>query len=265
MTDDQVPPTARDLTREALHWIAADQTRALDRFLPMPIRNRDTLRSATETYIRESLTWKEGDTMEVVENTFDRLTDTLQEAGEDIERLFLWVESTTDWLDLETGFGHPVKYWIQILNRWAERGYREPRYLDAERMRAFVAGYECTVTRPMAEFDAVRKPLAERWLSGHEGRSDFDELLWTRYYEDLGMDPSVSVRFSYSAVLVRRWWRANRDFLTEDERFDLLAEMVAGVYDSGIAHIVEWRHMRPIDEAIDLDGMPDFDALKRDW
>ena len=185
------------------------------------------------------------------------------ERGEDIERLLLWFGSVSEHNGASGLCVGAVRYWRETLNNWADGTAsgptRTPAYDDLLR------SYRQDVLLPLSPLWDRCKASQARFMSGPDARSDWDNYLWDIYFGRVVIDASIFVYPAIEEAWLRRWWRIHGSRLTAEEKDILYQAHVETTQAHGDLEVLDWSDIIPIDDALDLANIPDFDRCKRDW
>ena len=256
---------------EELHWIGSTRVRELDDVLGVPLRERAAAQAAIDAFVER---WPEPPAIDDDPDPeytapkdrgsatlADSLADALEDTGEDVDRLALWLASGSPWSDLGNHDDRAADCWRAALTDWAREGFPPPRYLDRELMDALVESYAGEVLRPAEAFASRLAALLDDGAPVQPCERDARLRGW--HVRHFGETPRWWLERFHRHVLERRWWRGRRDRLGEDENAELLAEMVLQVYRTGAATAVDRHALVPLVQAFALGGVPDFDTLAR--
>jgi hypothetical protein len=253
-----------------LYWIVSDQANSFDDVLLMPLRDRTYMQSQARGFFETCAAIPPDGDEKLSFEAFDAFLSALRARGEDPERLILWHASMQEHLtpvdqSREKQNIAPYLTWRDVLYQWARGWETHPRHLPRSRFDAFVATYRENVVEPDRAFSQRVEASAKEWLAGK--RTQWDDYLWRLYFEDQDEAPSLFFGLDMEVVYFRRWWRAHRDFLTPAEKELLFSDLMDHIQADkrGSFEFIDWNEVLPIDEAIDIDNIPDFDRLKRDW
>ncbi|MCX8279180.1 hypothetical protein OSJ77_03170 [Phyllobacterium sp. 0TCS1.6C] len=268
-------PYPQYLTKEfafqiELHWVVSDQAVEFDDELCMPVRNRAFMQSQAKHYFEVCATIPPDADEKLSFQAFDGFLEALRKGGDDPERLILWHAAMQEHLTpvdqpREKQNIGPYLKWRDTLHDWVRGSGKKSTRLPSNRFDAFIATYRDHVARPSQAFKQRVEASEEQWLAGK--RTRWDDYLWDVYFVNQEAAPSLFFGLDMDVVYFRRWWRAHHDFLTAPEKETLFSDLTDHIQadDRGWFEFVDWNDVQPIDEAIDIDNIPDFDKLKRDW
>lgn len=247
--------------RREFLWITSDQAAAFDDVFRFPFRNINIIRNGVHHYLIEwgKLTDNETHGLNV---PYDDMFDIWRHGGEDIERILYWHASISNELSSKGS----TSDWHDVFWRWAKRPKHMSSYMAQDRFRDFMELVHKDYTIPLKKFDRYAEGIDEFWISNSSNRSDWDNFLWKHFFEEVYIAPVDYFSLTHGNLLLRQFWKKHRSFLSTEEKQALYSDFVLELQlMHGTDEAFDWNWVVPIDDAIDIDSLPDFDNYKRDW
>ncbi|GGF83818.1 hypothetical protein GCM10007301_49770 [Azorhizobium oxalatiphilum] len=254
------PDAYRAGLRGELFWMAADQTVAFDDILRMPIRDRPAFQDRVLAYLQTIHALAPEAPLSRVEDAFDGLLADLRRAGEDTDRLLLWLGAQEDYPGEDRLGVGALAAWRDAFWRWTAGTAALPRELVPV---ALLETYRAEVAAPREALFVRSREARGRFLSCPESRSSRDNLLWGIYFSGVETDPTTLFRPLVDNRLHRQWWRRHRLSLTPPARAALFDALVETIQRHGDPQVQDWSCVQPIDDALRVDDIPDFDRYAR--
>lgn len=245
-----------DALTYSLLWMTANETEQFNSVLRIPINNMEKNRECFEIYQTKfyhilqipELAGAPDDY--VIEN---ELIDGLIQAGEDIDRILLWLQAIGRRNNTDA-----ERYWSSYF-KFSVRGIYQS--IAQEKIQKFLKLYKKEVYEPYWREFARSDALEKTWMASPKNRSPYDEMLWKTFYKDVGSSPATDlIQYIYN-IYYRRFWRKHRNSLDTQEKEMLYNDFVNFMQDSkyNLPESVNWESVIPIDEAMNIDNIPDFE------
>ena len=256
-----------ELLQLELPWLASDLLKEFDAWLRVPLHDSIAFSRQCVEFFEWKLTISSPTPVGIVDERFEKLCGALERRGENVDRLCLWLASGSSRHILRLPERPSEALWSPVLKNWCTRGPHPSSLLNEPPLREFLASYKREAWRPLREFEAPWQPRREAWESEDDdaGRSARDDEIFRAVTTLRDGVPHLPLDRFYGLALDRTWWRRHRDTLSEEDHETLLSELVRHLQNDSWADVLNWNDVRRLDEAFDLEKIPDFDEFKRDW
>lgn len=239
-----------------LLWMTANETEQFNSVLRIPINNMEKTRECFEIYRKKFYHIMQTPELAAAPSTYvneNELIDGLIQAGEDIDRILLWLQAI-GWRNNTDAESYWSSYFdLSILNIYKSSAQ--------ENMPQFFKLYKKEIYEPYSYENAKVDVSDKTWMASPKNRSPYDEMLWKTFYEDVGSSPATDlIQYIYN-IYYRRFWRKHRNSLDTQEKEMLYSDFVNFMQDLkyNLPESVNWESVIPIDEAMNIDNIPDFE------
>jgi hypothetical protein len=196
---------------------------------------------------------------------FDAFLIDLRKAGVDTDRLLLWFGSIHEDAGPSSGVDGWSRFWTQGLASLAGKHGGGPRNIVADSLATLMQSYQQEVAEPFADALTRARQLGSTFLSGPEGRTEWDEELWRLFFSRVDISPQPYIVPCIERGLHRTWWRKHGAAMPQADKDALLATVCEAVQNGPQADIVDWSMAQSADEAFAMGRAPDFERWRRDW
>lgn len=242
------------------YWMVSDQVAEFDDVLRRPIKNMEAVRRATEEYFhRHGRVDLSGSDTQISDNTRHML-QRLDDAGEDVARLYEWGRALDYHMTHFTVFGDrpSAGLWEQTIGGW-----RPDRLASLDRPGPDIrdrlyASCKHHVFDPAQALWQRCEASGKAWLGQEGRRSDWDDVLWDRWFGEFGYDPASVASDGYGNMLLREWWRAVGPTVSAEDKARMLQWHDAAARARDEDGFLEPGQIGPIDRAMTTDIFPPF-------
>ncbi|MEP4246298.1 hypothetical protein [Tateyamaria sp.] len=269
------------------YWMVSDRVAEFDDFLLRPIRNIELVRAETRRWFDRSSKIDPGGSDKQVSDLAREILGNLADGGEDVMRFYEWgraldndmLVTVSHYQEHNDGSVHPVTndtagylatqtFWIETL------GYWRPDVLafenrDGPDMRdTLYASYEAEVLEPWRIFKQRIKDENKAWMKMSRRRTEWDNYLWDKWFDEFRYDPAGVARDGYLAMKTREWWREISPTVSRNQMAQLLKWHKQAAHARDQDGFLKPDQIGPLNKALMIDDIPPFyiaAARPKDW
>jgi hypothetical protein len=244
----------------AWYWIASDRAHEFDDVVHCPLRERTVVREETGSFLRARSQLRPDVPDTEAAKLFHALLLRLEAQGENIESVYRWTRSMSSDLQ-DKAATQAMQIVKETFDRFARGRRARASYLPEDLLEHLSDTYRSSAYEPRVALVNRRRASEAAWLEARGRRTEWDEVLWRFFWEEVYVDPAVNISLGYGEVLIREWWRDIRTRLTDGQKRALRQEQVANIQEFSRSTPASWKLDHSIDEAMILDGLPEFSIL----
>ena len=249
----------------AMYWMPSSQADKMKDWLRMPIRNHEKFAKIAQGYHLDVQKIPPEANVCVRDSRFSDMLNDLCKAGEDVDRLQLWLSSMIEGHKSLGMRPRACEQWIRILKSWVSDGSLMLLCKLLGIDKKFAASYCCDVAEPNKELRRKKRVLEKQWREPNSSRTSFDDCVDEIYFRNLRSTPVRFFRFDVERRLHREWWRSARNLLLANQLEGLLEEMTERLGNDPTPELVSWENVMDLDDAFTIDLIPVFETVARDW
>ncbi len=247
-----------------LRWISSDLAFEYDEYMLFPFRSKKVIRAGIEQYSLTVNALDPGGSDAGMYIALDEMIDFWDAHGEDSKRIMVWLASISEHYDKKVGFSAACSTWRTVFWWWANDPDYKTKHMRQDRFNAFMRLVHKDFIIPKKKLESGTEDAERNWVENKSARSEWDEFLWVQFFEEIWLSPITCFELSIYALMLRQFGKKHLDFLTSEEIQLLYYEAVEQLQQNpDMLYHLKW--FMPLDKALDLDGVPDFDKYKRDW
>jgi hypothetical protein len=206
-------------------WICTDRVREFEHLLSVPVSDAAFMKKCTVPYLDHVYSPKP-DTDGSRIPAFRNLLSTLEAHGEDVDHLYDWAFSVTEYMQpVEAQVA--MSFWERALAELSRRRRDPVSTLPEHRMAELVRSFIDDVREPATAASEEQDASESLWLASPERRGEYDDVVWKYHFSKINVDPALYIVDGYREALVRHWWRTTRTTLSADELQGLYRELEA--------------------------------------